>query len=91
MGSCFAKTVHEADPRQEQVIADLRQENASLHQEVDALTMQLHQQRAEVAHLTFINELDHRLLSSYKTFFWELRTEDLLASRRLQPSRPRGS
>ena len=67
MGSCFAKPVHEADPRQEQVIADLRKENASLHQEIDALTMQLHQQRAKVAYLTFICEEDHQLLSSYKT------------------------
>ena len=91
MGSCFAKTVHEADPRQEQVIADLRQENASLRQEVDALKMQLHQQRAEVARLTFINEEDRRLLSSYKTRYWTLRMGDLLASRRLQPARPRGS
>ena len=91
MGSCFDKPVHEADPRQEQVIADLRQENASLHQEVDALTMQLHQQRAEVAYLTFINEDDHRLLSSYKNHFWTLRIEGLLASRRLRLARPRGS
>ena len=91
MGSCFAKTVHVTDPRQEQVIADLRQENASLHQEVDALTMQLHQQRAEVARLTVINEEDHRLLSSFKTRFWTSRIEDLLASRRIHPSRPRGS
>ena len=90
MGSCLSGTAHDDAPRQEEVPANLQEENAALRQEVAALSMELFQQRAEVSRLMYINDKDRRLLNSYKTRYWSLRMGDLLSSRRLEPIRPRG-
>ena len=90
MGSCLSGTAHDDIPCQEKVLVNLQEENVALRQEVAALSMELYQQRAEVSRLMYINDEDRRLLNSYKTRYWSLRMGDLLSSRRLEPTRPRG-
>ena len=92
MGICGSllstKRLDEAK-EQDRTLSMLKEENRKLHNIVSSLQMELHQQRSEVARMTYIAEQERLLASSYKTRFWRLRMADLLSSRRVEATRGR--
>ena len=90
MGTCSSRKRTEEAERKEKMLT-LEDENKKLHDIVSALQMELHQQRSEVARMTYIAEQERILASSYKTRFWRLKMADLLSARRLETTTGRTS